>query len=454
MDAGRQPLGAGPGDAPAGGGSVPSGAAAGVALVGRDAVADPLLVRFRRVRALTAALLAPLSEADATAQSMPDASPAKWHAAHTTWFFDIFLLVGRLGRAPTRPAWDALFNSYYLGLGRPIHPRPERGLLTRPSLAEVMGWRAEVEAAIEAAWPRLEDEERAIVETGLAHEEQHQELLLTDLLHLFSRNPLAPAFLPPPAEPHAADPGAPGWLAHPGGLVEVGAGTEGFAFDCERPRHRVWLEPFAMASRPVTNAEWEAFIADGGYATPSLWLSDGWAWVMREGIRAPLHWRDDGQEMTLAGLRPRLPHAPVAHVSQWEADAFATWAGARLPREAEWEALAAGADPEAGNQLDAAGVAPRPLPAATATGPDGNQRPAALFGDVWEWTASAFTAHPGFRAAPGLLGEYNGKFMSGQMVLKGGSCATPRGHVRASYRNFFPAGARWQFSGLRLARDA
>lgn len=454
MDAGRQPLGVGPGDPSASGPADPAGATVGVPPFGKDTAADPLLARFRRVRALTAALLAPLSEADATAQSMPDASPAKWHAAHTTWFFDTFLLVARLGRAPSRPAWDALFNSYYLGLGRPIHPRPERGLLTRPSLAEVMAWRGEVEAALEVAWPRLEAGERAILETGLAHEEQHQELLLTDLLHLFSRSPLAPAFLPPPARPQAADPGGPAWLVHPGGLVEVGAAAGGFAFDCERPRHRVWLEPFELAGRPVTNAEWEAFIADGGYRTPALWLSDGWAWVMREGIRAPLHWRGDGQEMTLAGLQPRAAHAPVAQVSQWEADAFATWAGARLPTEAEWEAMAAGADPEGGNQLDGAKTAPRPMPVPDASGPDGNPRAAGMFGDVWEWTASAFTAHPGFRPAPGLLGEYNGKFMSGQMVLKGGSCATPRGHLRASYRNFFPAGARWQFSGLRLARDA
>jgi ergothioneine biosynthesis protein EgtB len=407
---------------------------------------DPLQARFRRVRALTAALVAPLSEADACAQSMPDASPAKWHAAHTTWFFDTFLLAGQLGARPTRPAWDAAFNSYYLGLGRAIHPRAERGLLTRPALAEVLIWRDEVEAAVEAAWGRLDPNARAVVETGLAHEEQHQELLLTDLLDLFSRSPLAPAYRPTRGRP-AADAAPLRWVGHSGGVVEVGAGADGFAFDCERPRHEALLRPFAIASRAVTNAEWEAFAADGGYATPSLWLSDGWAWRTREAVTAPLHWRAEGMEMTLAGLQPRDPSAPVAHVSHYEADAFAAWAGARLPTEAEWEAAATAADPDAGNQLDAARAAPRPAPA-------GEGAPAQLFGDVWEWTASAFLPHPGFRPAPGLLGEYNGKFMSGQMVLKGGSCATPRGHLRVGYRNFFPPTARWQFSGLRLAKDA
>ncbi len=456
MDAGGQPLATGDAAAPAGAPRAAGGAAA--------AGADRLRARFARVRALTAALVAPLTEADACAQSMPDASPAKWHAAHTTWFFDTFLLVGLLGAKPTRPAWDALFNSYYLGLGRAIHARPERGLLTRPALAEVMTWRAEVNAAIEAAWDRLDEDARAVVATGLAHEEQHQELLLTDLLHLMSRNPLCPAVLPaPPDAPAEAAPIS--WCEHPGGVVDIGADAQGFAFDCERPRHAVLLRPFALASRAVTNAEWEAFIADGGYATPALWLSDGWAWVVRERIAAPLHWREDGMEMTLAGLQPRNPAAPVAHVSQWEADAFASWAGAtwpgaRLPTEAEWEAAAASADPDGGNQLDGAGHAPRPMPAparghrATPGHASPANQPAQLFGDVWEWTGSAFLPHPGFRPAPGLLGEYNGKFMSGQMVLKGGSCATPRGHLRASYRNFFPAHARWQWSGLRLARDA
>ena len=429
MDAGGQPLAVG-------GEAGPTAAAP-----------DTLRARFVRVRALTRALLAPLTEADACAQSMPDASPAKWHAAHTTWFFDTFLLVGILGARPTRPAWDALFNSYYLGLGRAIHPRPERGLLTRPSLAEVIGWHAEVEGAVEAAWGRLDADARAVVATGLAHEEQHQELLLSDLLHLMSCNPLAPAVLPaPPAPAGEAAPLA--WIGHPGGVVSVGAGADGFAFDAERPRHEALLRPFALAGRAVTNAAWAEFIADGGYTTPALWLSDGWAWVRREGVAAPLHWREDGMEMTLAGPLPRHPDAPVAHVSHYEADAFATWAGARLPTEAEWEAAAAGADPDSGNQLDGARHAPRPAPAPAATGP------AQLFGDVWEWTGSAFLPHPGFRPAAGLLGEYNGKFMSGQMVLKGGSCATPRGHLRASYRNFFPAHARWQWSGLRLARDA
>ena len=435
MDAGRQPLRA-----------VPAARAPTPA-----AEPDGLRARFLRVRALTAALLAPLSEADATAQSMPEASPAKWHAAHTSWFFDTFLLVGLLGATPTRPAWDALFNSYYLGLGRPIHPRGERGLLTRPSLAEVLDWRAEVDAAVLAAWGRLEADARTVVATGLAHEEQHQELLLSDLLHLMSRNPLTPACLPaPPAAP--AEPAPLRWCTHAGAVVEVGAPPGGFAFDCERPRHASLVQPFALASRAVTNAEWAAFIADGGYRTPALWLSDGWAWVQREGIAAPLHWREDGLEMTLAGLMPRNPAAPVAHVSHYEADAFATWAGARLPTEAEWEAMAAPADPDSGNQLDTASHAPRPRPATGAASAQAG--PAQLFGDVWEWTASAFLPHPGFRPAPGLLGEYNGKFMSGQMVLKGGSCATPRGHLRASYRNFFPAPARWQWSGLRLARNA
>ena len=407
---------------------------------------DELAGLFARIRALSLDLAARLSDADATVQSMPDASPAKWHLAHTTWFFETFVLRDRVpGYRLHDDRWPFLFNSYYDAEGA-RHARDSRGLLSRPSLAEVVEYRAHVDAALAAALPRLDADARALVELGCRHEEQHQELLLTDVLHLLSINPLEPALYPPEPKVPVAMPGPIGWIEGRTGPVEIGHHGPGFAFDAEGPRHTQWLAPHAIADRTVTNAEWCAFIDDGGYRDPRHWLSEGWAWVRREGVEAPLYWeRREGvwTRFGLDGRRPIDPAAPVTHVSLYEADAYAAWAGARLPTEAEWEAAAGAHDPAGGNQLDRAGAAePRP----SAGGP-------AFFGDVWEWTGSAFRPYPGFRPAPGAVGEYNGKFMSGQFVLRGGSCATPRGHVSASYRNFFAPEKRWQFTGVRLARD-
>ena len=391
---------------------------------------------YRAVRQRSVALAAPLSDADATIQSMPDASPAKWHLAHTTWFFETFVLRDHApGHAPFDPAYGYLFNSYYEAEG-PRHARAARGMLSRPSLAEVLEWRARVDDAMA---PLLDRPGLAtLIALGLAHEEQHQELLLTDIKHALFQNPLGPAYAS--AMPRsAAQPRETGWIDHPGGIAMIGHDGPGFAFDNEGPRHRVLLEPFALADRLVTNAAWDAFAADGGYRTPALWLSDGWAWVQREGIATPLYWRDDAH-FTLAGWRPRNPHAPVTHISFYEADAYAQWAGTRLPTEFEWEAIAQAHDSAAGYQLDDAG-------AVHTVGSPG------LFGDCWQWTRSAYLPYPRFRVAEGAVGEYNGKFMSGQQVLRGASCATPRGSSRASYRNFFYAPQRWQFTGLRLARD-
>ena len=401
---------------------------------------DPLADRLRAVRRLTLGLVAPLSDADATLQPFPDASPAKWHLAHTNWFFETFVLRDFVpGYRRFDERFHFLFNSYYDAEGQ-RHPRPRRGMLSRPSLDQVRAWRAHVDEALDAALPDLPPAARDLIELGINHEQQHQELLLTDILAAFAENPLEPAYAAiDPATCHAPEPLS--FLAGRSGLVEIGAPADGFAFDSERPRHSALLAPHAVASRPVTNGEWAQFIADGGYATPALWLSEGWDWVQREGIAAPLYWRGEGTHFTLAGRRAIDASAPVAHVSFFEADAFARWAGARLPTEAEWESFAASADPHLGNQLDRPGAV---LPA-----PPGD-----IFGDVWEWTASSFAPYPRFAAAPGAVGEYNGKFMFGQQVLKGASCATPRGHSRASYRNFFAAAARWQFTGLRLARDA
>jgi ergothioneine biosynthesis protein EgtB len=406
---------------------------------------DLLAQRFSAVRALTRALAAPLSDADASVQSMPDASPAKWHLAHTSWFFEAFVLRPHVpGYRPFDERFAYLFNSYYEAEGA-RQPRHLRGLITRPTLDAVLSYRAHVDAAVEAAFGRLDANARDLIELGTHHEEQHQELLLTDILHLFAQNPLQPAMWEPEVAAGAA--ASPlGWMSHDGGIVRIGNDGRGFAFDCEGPVHDVLLRPYALASRPVSAGEWLAFIEDGGYATPSLWLSDGWAWVQRERIEAPLHWerRDDGwTSFTLGGRTAIDPTAPVAHVSYYEADAFATWAGARLPTEFEWEAAAREHDPAQGVFLDRAGP----------VAPQGGTAVNALFGNVWQWTASAYLPYPGFRTAPGAVGEYNGKFMCGQFVLKGGSCATPRGHVRAAYRNFFPPHQRWQFAGLRLAKD-
>jgi dimethylhistidine N-methyltransferase len=407
--------------------------------------------RYRRVRAATEALAAPLSAEDCTPQSMPDASPVKWHLAHTAWFFETFLLLPHVeGAEPFDPSFALLFNSYYHGVG-PQFRRAARGLLTRPGLERVRAYRGHVDRHMEAllARPELAPELRALVALGLAHEEQHQELILTDLKHLLWHHPDLPAYAGRwPLARVASVPRA--WVSFPGGLVGIGHAGEGFAFDNEGPRHRRWLEPFELASHPVTNADWVGFIEDGGYRRPELWLSDGWAAVEAGGWEAPLYWRaaDGGWRcFTLHGDAPLDPHAPVAHVSFYEADAFARWAGARLPSEAEWETAAA-ACPLEGNFADSGALHPL-APRAPAAGGTLAQ----MFGDVWEWTRSAYEPYPGFAPAAGAVGEYNGKFMSGQQVLRGGSCATAPGHVRATYRNFFPPQARWQFSGLRLARD-
>lgn len=407
--------------------------------------------RYAKVRRATAALAAPLSPEDAMLQSMPDASPAKWHLAHTTWFFERFVLSRAEPPVPPHdPAYDYLFNSYYEAAG-PRQPRPERGLLSRPPLDEVLRWRDLVDERVAALLARQSGPELLdLVALGLAHEEQHQELLVTDVKHGFAAQPLRPAYVPRRAGDAPDGAAAPPlrWIGRPGGVREIGARGAGFAFDNERPRHPVLLAPHALASRPVTCGEWLAFMDDGGYWRPELWLSDGWAAVQRHGWAAPLYWSRDGDrwlQFTASGTRPVSAAEPVVHVSYYEADAYARWAGARLPTEAEWEAAAEGAR-EDGTFADAGRFHPAPAPAG-----DGLVQ---LFGDVWEWTQSAYAPYPGFRPLTGALGEYNGKFMVSQLVLRGGSCATPRGHVRPSYRNFFYPEARWQFSGLRLARDA
>jgi ergothioneine biosynthesis protein EgtB len=409
--------------------------AAGQPGASRAALAD----RFSRVRARSLALAAPLSAEDQCVQSMPDASPTKWHLAHTSWFFEAVVLGPHVaGYEPFEPRWHHLFNSYYETLG-PRHPRPQRGLLTRPLLASVHRYRAHVESAVEqmmgsaddATWARV----RPLVELGLHHEEQHQELILTDVLHALSCNPLLPAYEPleqPALHLAASTPPPLTWVQGPAGPQRIGHAGEDFAFDNETPRHTVWLQPYRIADRLVTCGEFADFVADGGYRTATLWLSDGWALVQAQGWDAPLYWiaPDDPrapaahrQVFGLDGVKPMDPHAPVCHLSFYEAAAFAEWAGARLPTEAEWEAA---------YEL-----------------PDMRQ----LTGHVWQWTRSSYDPYPGFRPWPGAISEYNGKFMVGQLVLRGGSAATPPGHARRSYRNFFPPAARWQFSGLRLAKD-
>lgn len=415
-----------------------------------------LLRHYAAVRATSEALAAPLSAEDRCVQSMPDASPTKWHLAHTSWFFETLVL------QPLQQGWRAfderhafLFNSYYESLG-PRHPRPQRGLLTRPSCDEVAAYRRFVDEGVArlvreadaATWARAEP----LLTLGLHHEQQHQELLLTDIKHLLSLNPLAPAYVPAPHEapPREAPPLA--WWDCAGGHVQIGHDArDGFAFDNETPRHAVLLAPYQLASRPVTNGEYLAFVHDGGYRRPELWLSDGWAAVQHGGWEAPLYWSDVDADVpsvfTLFGRLPLNPAEPVCHLSFYEACAYAAWAGARLPTEFEWEAAASQAQPLPAHRFEPAH--PHPRPAAGAAVPQLQQ----MLGEVWEWTRSSYDPYPGFRPLAGALGEYNGKFMVGQLVLRGGSCATPAGHLRASYRNFFPPGARWQFSGLRLARD-
>ncbi len=409
---------------------------------------DRLGERFRAVRALSRAIAAPLSDADATIQPHPDASPAKWHLAHTSWFFETFVLRDHLpGYRPFDPAYAYLFNSYYNGEGA-RQPRDRRGMLSRPALADIYAYRDHVDHTLEDSLAVLPHAARELIELGLQHEQQHQELMLMDLLAAFAENPLAPALWPAVQAPDAPATTI-GGVAGRAGIAEIGHDGDGFAFDCEGPRHPVLLRGYELADRPVTNGEWLRFIEEGGYARPDHWLADGWEWVQAENVEAPLYWRQGGEawlRFGLDGLHPVTLAEPVCHISYYEADAFARWAGARLPTEAEWEVAAAGLDPDFGNQLDEAGPV-RPRPAAD------SDRPRQMFGDVWEWTASPFTPYPGYKPAEGTVGEYNGKFMCGQFVLKGGSCATPRGHVRASYRNFFYPHQRWMFSGLRLARN-
>ena len=407
--------------------------------------------RFEQVRSATLALTAQLSDGDASAQSMPDASPAKWHLAHTTWFFESFVLSEAVpGYRPFDGRFSVLFNSYYEAKGARIS-RNSRGLMTRPSLDEIRAYRTHVDTALCGVLDELPPTARELVELGCHHEEQHQELLLTDLLHLFAQNPLTPALWPAVYQHADSTPSTLGWIEGRRGPAHIGTDDAGFAFDCERPQHTEWLAPHALADRLVTNAEWQAFLEDGGYRRAELWLSDGWAWVRDNAVEAPLYWRRDESgrwthRFGLDGLRPLPKDAPACHVSYYEAEAFARWAGARLPTEAEWESAAGVFDPTEGVFLDG----PGPVSPQAATGHEGVRQ---LFGDVWEWTGSAFLPYPGFRVAPGAVGEYNAKFMSGQHVLKGGSCATPRGHVRASYRNFFYPHQRWQFTGVRLAKD-
>ncbi|MGR2738929.1 ergothioneine biosynthesis protein EgtB [Billgrantia sp. Q4P2] len=412
------------------------------------------LRRYQRVRRASERLCEPLCTEDYVIQSMDDVSPPKWHLAHVTWFFEAFILAPFHSRYRTLdPAYDFLFNSYYETHGVPF-PRPRRGTLSRPTVADVYRFRAHVDVAmkelLESPPPEHAEEILRRVELGLNHEQQHQELLLMDIKHILAQNPLCPAYrhdLPPLVE---EPPGELAWLEHAAGIRSIGHDLEsGFAYDNEGPVHRHFLEAFQVANRPVTNGEFLAFIEDGGYTRPELWLSDGWQQVGLEGWQAPLYWvrRDDGwYHFTLGGLRRVDPHAPVVHVSFFEAEAYARWAGARLPSEAEWE-VAARDVAMSGNFVENDHLHPV---AAQAWSDTASQ----LFGDVWEWTGSAYRPYPGFRTLPGTLGEYNGKFMSGQMVLRGGCCATPADHIRPTYRNFFPPHARWAFSGFRLAREA
>lgn len=445
--------------------------AAGIEIerVGAGTEGVPLAARYAAVRRRSLQLTAPLSAEDMVVQSMADASPAKWHLAHTSWFFETFLLQpGGAGYRLFDADFGYLFNSYYDAVGA-RHPRPARGLLTRPSVERVCDYRLHVDEAMQALIAgRAEgnSELRSLVELGLHHEEQHQELLLTDLLHALSCNPTDPAYLdaalPDGGSPRdrATEPRRPaGWIEFQGGIVSIGHDGNGFAFDCEGPLHDVLLRPYRLARRPVSNEEWCAFIDDDGYRRPELWLSDGWARVQEEGWQAPQYWRDEGQgdwsALTLRGRHPVDPAAPVAHISYYEADAYARWAGARLPSEGEWEHAAGHATRSPlrgraveGNTLGSAALVPR----AAEAGTEGT--PQQMFGDVWEWTQTAYSPYPGFRPAAGAVGEYNGKFMCNQLTLRGGSCVTPDDHVRPSYRNFFYPHQRWQMMGLRLANDA
>jgi ergothioneine biosynthesis protein EgtB len=413
---------------------------------------EPMAEPYQLVRQLTERLAEPLSPEDQTVQSMADVSPTKWHRAHTTWFFETFLLHGRDGYRSFDPSYGYLFNSYYEGVG-PRHSRPERGFLSRPGCGEIARYRAHVDEAMFGLLDAALDAPTAgLVELGLHHEQQHQELLLMDIKHVLGINPTSPVYAHVPicadVTAQTADlPGCAGWIEHEGGMVEVGHSGQGFAFDNEGPRHEVRLEPFALADRLVTCGEWLDFIEDGGYRRPELWLSDGWGAIHSQCWDSPLYWRRrDGEWLvfTLGGERAIRPAEPVCHVSYYEADAFARWADARLPTEFEWEAVAdtrGGGFDGTPRFLDLNLLHPAP------------QDAAGLLGDTWVWTSSAYLPYPRFRPAAGAVGEYNGKFMVNQHVLRGGSCVTPQGHIRPSYRNFFPPSARWAFSGVRLARD-
>jgi len=411
---------------------------------------DSLRARFDEVRAETERLAAPLSPEDQTVQSMPDVSPTKWHRAHVTWFFETFVLADcEPGFSPFQDAYWFLFNSYYESVG-PRYARPDRGLITRPGAHDVGTYRGNVDARMRDVLGSVDggtlDKLAPVIELGFHHEQQHQELLLMDIKHVLSRNPLQPVYAGAPSPRSEPDPL--GWVDVEGGLVEIGHEGEGFRFDNEEPRHRVWLEPYRLADRLVTNGEWLEFMADNGYGRHELWLSDGRARVVQDGWRAPFYWSElDGVwfEHTLHGTFPVDPGLPVSHVSFYEAEAYATWAGKRLPSEAEWEhAVEQDGQQVRGNLADARTFHPR------AAGPStGALRQ--VYGDCWEWTSSAYHPYPGFQPAPGAIGEYNGKFMSNQMVLRGGCALTPAGHARATYRNFFPHGARWALSGVRLA---
>ena len=402
---------------------------------------DRLASDFERVRAQTEALAAPLSAEDQCVQSMPDASPTKWHRAHTTWFFETFVL-GPAGVEGLSPApYAVLFNSYYNAVGEQ-YPRPSRGLLTRPSHDEITGYRARVDAAVlDLLRTDLDDELAGRIEVGLHHEQQHQELLVTDIKHLLSCNPLDPAYANDQAQPEdASSTPTMRWADRPGGIVRIGCDPALFHYDNEGPVHDALVHPFQIAQRLVTNGEYHAFINDGGYDRPELWLSEGWHALQAHGWRAPQYWRHDANgwtTFTLHGREQLRASEPLVHVSYYEADAYARWCGVRLPTEQEWEA--ATAEPE-----------PAPL---CGRAPSTHPVVPSLYGAAWQWTSSSYAAYPGYRPADGALGEYNGKFMCNQYVLRGSSCATPAGHGRRTYRNFFPPGARWQFSGIRLARD-
>jgi len=395
---------------------------------------------YAAVRQRSLGIAAPLSAEDCCAQSMPDASPVKWHLAHTTWFFETFVLEpNEEGFAPHHPAFRMLFNSYYNGVGDK-HPRPRRGLLTRPSLDEVRAYREDVDRRVQRLLDGQPGEALArLVVLGLQHEQQHQELMLTDLKHLLAQNPLYPAYTPDVLDT-AAFPPPLEFIEFDGGLAEIGYGGRGFCFDNELPRHRAYVAPFALASRLVTNGEYLEFVEAGGYRDPALWLAEGWDRVCAGEFDRPLYWLPhDGtlHEFTLHGVQPLDPGRPVTHVSLYEADAYARWRGSRLPTEAEWEFAA--------RQASLSGGSLHP------DGADGEGLQQ-MFGACWQWTSSSYAPYPGYAPAPGAIGEYNGKFMVNQYVLRGSSCATPDGHARPSYRNFFPAGARWQFTGIRLAR--